>query len=340
MQKFIAMDEEGFFVLPPGVRLSDPAIGAPLLQKMTIDEGFTIRTIWDGETVVVEPFDKPLVAQQIHRTAKGWQLEFPYKVLVTMNPETLCVDQWDRFHGRTADKMPFVFSRKAQAEFFNLLDEFDDDSITLQGQRYEIPPYYQEQESGDVDDPQFWEGLYRSGEKVGWDLEGPHPALEPILPQIKIAKSRIVNYGCGYGHDAAFLASKGHIVTGIDLSPEAIAKAREKYGSIPNLTFLNEDVFKNEHKCDVVFEHTLFCAISPDKRRDLIRRWHQSLEIGGYLLGVFFVMPKRYGPPFGGSEWELRSQLEKHFRLLYWKRWQHSPPRREGKELVVFAQKI
>jgi SAM-dependent methyltransferase len=207
----------------------------------------------------------------------------------------------------------------------------------LDGKRFVIPPYYQQR--GDVNHKEFWSDLYAAHDHP-WDLNGPHPALEPILPQIKIVKSRITNYGCGQGHDAAFLASKGHIVTGVDLSAEAIANAQKTYGHIPGLTYKQDDVFKNLQPCDVIFEHTLFCAISPDKRRDLISRWNQSLEANGYLLGIFFVMPKRFGPPYGGSEWELRSLLEKHFRLLYWKRWEQSPPRREGKELVVFAQKL
>jgi hypothetical protein len=230
-----------------------------------------------------------------------------------------------------------VFSRKAQAEFFNLLEDYDDDSITVNGKKLPVGRYYQERD--DVNHRDFWAERYQTNDHP-WDLNGPHPAIEPILPQIKIVKSRITNYGCGQGHDAAFLASKGHIVTGVDLSAEAIENAKKTYGHQPNLNFVQDDVFKSRYPCDLIFEHTLFCAISPNRRRDLVVRWHQSLEANGYLLGIFFVMPKRFGPPYGGSEWELRAVLEKHFRLLYWKRWEHSPQRRDGKELVVFAQKM
>ena len=99
------------------------------------------------------------------------------------------------------------------------------------------------------------------------------------------------------------------------------------------------DVFRSDRTADIIFEHTLFCAIAPEKRKELVRVWKNSLSDAGYLLGIFFVMPKRSGPPYGGSEWELRELLEPHFRLMYWKRWLHSPPRRQGTELVVFAQK-
>lgn len=338
MQKYIAIDEEGFFVLPQNIRLSDPRVGADLLKNLSISESGCVTTNWDGETTVVEAFDKPLVVQQIHKGPMGWQLEFPYVWSSPLLPKTLCLDAWDRFHGLTENNIPFVFSRKAQAEFFNLLEDFDDDSITIDSQKIEIPSYYIERD--DINHRDFWQSKYASEEPLHWDLGAPHPALEPILPQIKIVKSRILNYGCGRGHDAAFLASKGHIVTGIDVSDIAINQAKEKYGQATNLTFIKDDIFKTKVPCDMILEHTLFCALSPQKRKELVVRWHQSIEGNGYLLGIFFVMPKRHGPPYGSSEWEIRSHLEKYFRLLYWKRWEHSPAGREGNELVVFAQKI
>jgi hypothetical protein len=56
-------------------------------------------------------------------------------------------------------------------------------------------------------------------------------------------------------------------------------------------------------------------------------------------------MDKRTGPPFGGSEWELRSRLQSHasqkgFRILYWNRLRDSKPERLGQELFVYAQKL
>jgi len=337
MQKFIAIDEEGYFVLPQNIRLSDNAAGFGLLQKMRIAEFRTITTVWDGESVIVEAFDKPLIVQQIEKKPGQWKLLFNYGYSDILNPATLKLDAWDRFHGLAEHEMPFVFSRKAQAEFFNLLDEYDDDSITIDGEQFVLPPYYADHP--EKEEPQFWENLYRSSDWP-WDLGGPHPALEPVLPQIKVVKSRIVNFGCGRGHDAAFLASKGHIVSGVDTSETALQNAKSIYGTTPNLNLIKGDVFKDKFAADIVFEHTLFCAIPPERRKELVMRWHQTLEPEGYLLGVFFVMPKPMGPPYGCSEWELRALLEKHFRLLYWKRWPHSPPRREGTELVVFAQKL
>ncbi len=58
----------------------------------------------------------------------------------------------------------------------------------------------------------------------------------------------------------------------------------------------------------------------------------------GHLLGIFFVVPKRTGPYFGGSEWELREKLQTPFNFLYWTRLKFSPGWRLGAELMVYAQ--
>lgn len=344
MEQFLAMDEEGYFILPPETRLTDEATGYILLKNLKVEANGSIITKWadsDEKHTIVEPFDKPLICKQVFKNGSTFSLLFPYGFQRDMITSTLVLDGWDRFHGLTEDRVPFVMSRAAQAEFFNLLDEYTDDTITIDGKEQAVPAFYLA--NSEMDTPSFWRKSYSDDGVTPWDLGGPHPAIESILPQIKIVKSRIANFGCGRGHDAAFLAKKGHVVTGFDLSEDAINDAKKMYGNIPSLSFEQADVFKpvaENAKYDVIFEHTLFCAIPPELRKNLVQRWRQSLDMGGYLLGIFFVMPSRGGPPYGCSEWELRSHLEKHFRLLYWKRWEHLPERRLGTELIVFAQKL
>ncbi len=335
--KIIALDEEGFFILAGDVRLTDPHEGRALLQNLSIDDHGGCWTTWDGETLLVEAFDKPLVAQQIEKTASALHLIAPYGYQTAIRLDSLCLDSWDRFHGLTQNNIPFVLSRKAQAELFSVADDFDDDGITLWGKHYATPPFYFQ--STDLNETSFWTERY-SHNTTPWDLGQHHPALDAILPQIKINKCRILNLGCGRGHDAAYFSKLGHVVTGVDFSETAIQQAKERYGSAPNLQWAVGDALSKEFSpVDMIFEHTLFCAIAPTKRKNLVQQWKRALDERGHLLGIFFVHPKRRGPPYGGSEWELRELLEKDFRLLFWKRWAFSPERRQGTELVVYAQK-
>ena len=343
MKKTIPIDEEGFFILQGGIRLSEDKAGHQMLSHISVDENGVTWLNHDGEQIVVEPFDKPFVALQIHKLEKDWEVQLPYQLRKSFQPEKLCLDGWDRFHGITNDGIPFVLSRKAQAELFNLADSFDDDSITLGNSKIQTHDFYIENPENKNSPKSFWTDIYNESPSPPWNLEGPHPELPSILSQIKLTKRRVLVPGCGFGHDAALFAEQGHIVTAMDISPEAIAKAKELYGHLPQLEFICADIFNLDEgyreQFDIVFEHTLYCAISPSQRLDLIKRWHSWLAEGGQLLGIFFVMTKRGGPPFGSSEWEIRELSQKFFKPLYWTRLKNSPGWREGAELVVFADK-
>lgn len=264
----------------------------------------------------------------------------PFEVKKSFKLETLTLDEWDRFHGLTTDGIPFTFSRKSQDHFFSTLDEFDDDSITFNGKRIEISPWFSPK--APVEQESFWSNIYRT-ETPKWDLGKPSPALTEMLTRIKPPKSRVLVLGCGGGHDAAYFAQQGHVVTAVDISPEAIMRAKQNYGSLSNLKFIESDIFNlpedlNEN-FDLVFEHTCYCAISPKRRNDLIKVWKRMLHAQGQVLGVFFAMERRHEPPFGGTEWELRERLRKSFQFIFWGRYHTSIDRRNGKELIVFAQK-
>ncbi|MEM7647524.1 MAG: methyltransferase domain-containing protein, partial [Pseudomonadota bacterium] len=193
-----------------------------------------------------------------------------------------------------------------------------------------------------VESESFWSEKYQQ-QTTPWDLDRPHPELDTTLAQLKLNKMRVLVPGCGSGHDAAFLAEKGNVVTAIDFSPTAIEQAQKKYGDRPNLTFLEGDVFNLDDShtgaYDLVFEHTCYCAIDPSQRSMLIKQWKRFLDETGHLLGIFFAVPKRTGPYFGGSEWELREKLKKDFQFYYWTRLRHSPDWRRGAELLIYGRK-
>lgn len=339
MEKSIAIDEEGYFLLKDNLRFNDTAYGNFLLKNLSIDDHFAIWSLTpENEKILIEPFDKPLVVQNVEVQGQDifalWAYEHRSKIIL----DNLCLDDWGRLVGWTENKIPFVFFKKAQNTFWTHVDIISETSFSWSKKSYELGSYYLTTEEAKA--TPFWDQRFEQ-QTTPWDLGEPHPAIDPTLLQLKLQKSRFVNFGCGLGHDAHFIAKKGHLVQAIDFSPVAIENAQKLYPKPAHLQWRVDDVFnlKEPVKADVIFEHTLFCAIPPARRKDLVRVWKQSLEDRGYLLGIFFVNPKRYGPPYGCSEWELRELLEPHFRLMYWKRWEVSPSHRRGTELVVFAQK-
>ncbi len=343
------IDEEGF-PLFSGLRVQDQKFGYDLINGIQrFQDGRTFIIQHQNDRYILEAFDQPFVAQMVSKNQNAWEIELPYGVRKTFKIDSLKVDEWDRFHGQTVNDIPFVMTRKAQNEFFNLVDGFNDDGIFIKNQFYAIPPYWgehtQERHS------QTWSRRYRDADlKPGWDMGGENPILQEIVPKLKLPKSRILVLGCGPGHDAAFFAKRGHIVTAVDFSSEAINEAKKNYADLSNLNFVQADVFQLpesfENKFDIVFEHTLFCAIDPSLRNELVRVYKRCLNEHGNLLGIFFTMDALQGPPFGGTEWEYRERLKKHFQILYWQRWRGGEnqnlisKRTLGSELILFSKKV
>lgn len=343
ISRSVQIDEDGF-ILALGLRVQDPEYGRVVLDNIRRD-GHRYLSTYNSETIRIESFDDPLVARQCRYIGDEWlEIELPYALKKNVSLKTLRVDSWDRFHGRTSENVSFVMSNQAQMDLFNSASSFNDDSLELGGVHYSIPSM--DEVDNKVSSATYWNEHYQEwnqGTKIpGWDLDGPAKPLFSILPQIKIPKSRICVVGAGAAHDAAFLAEQGHIVTAVDFSELAIARARERYGNVQNLKFVCDDFFKfcksHHEQFDLVFEHTFFCAIHPSRRQEVIKAWKSVLTPQGQLLAIFFVITNDEGPPFGATEWELRQRLRPDFDFLYWTRWQQSIPSREGAELVVFAR--
>ena len=344
VQRTIQIDEEGYFISGE-LRVADPAYGSHLFSHLVIDDRgrFIINDPREG-FILVEAFDAPFIAKQILRENGKWIAQMPYGFTREFDLSTLRLDEWDRFHGRTQQGIPFVFSRAAQSEFFNLVDEFDDESVTVDGVQFETSPLLTAKNE-DVSSSSYWTKAYTNVAKPGWELEEPNPALVTALPPLKLQPMRVLVLGAGSGNDAAHFASLGHHVTAVDFSDEAIQRAQKKYSSQQNLKFVKADLFALPQEYvgsfDMIFEHTCFCAIDPERRSEMIKVWRRCLTDIGHILAIFFTIDRPNGPPFGATEWELRERMKKGFRPLYWMRLrQQSHPSRQGMETLVYAQKI
>lgn len=338
--QFVQIDEEGY-ALSNEIRIQDPEVGLEILSKLFVNDRGIFQSQFGNKDVLVEAFSQPLVASQVHVEDGIWTLLMPYGFQAQFQLDSLSVDEWDRFHGYTESKVPFVMSRKAQALFFEQLTEFDDESITFEGVKHEVPSYWSTIPR--LSTSNHWTNIYKDTGNPGWNLGEPAEALKDMLPRIKLSRAKVLVPGCGEGHDAAHFAQKGHIVYAVDFSEEAIARAKKNYGHLPDLHFIQADIFKLPqewtHSFDLVFEHTLYCAVDPVLRNKVLEVYSKVLHETGQLMGVFFAFERRFATPFGGTEWELRERLKKNYNFIFWGRVKNSIPRRLGKELFVYASK-
>ena len=147
--RFIRIDEDGYFLIDEE-RLANADLGAAWLGYVRMDGRCrAILALPGEEDAVVEAFDEPYVALALEAHAAGgaschWIAQMPYHYREPFALSSLTVDEWDRFHGRTERGVPFVLSRPAQAAFFDMADEFDDDGITIGGNRIDIGPWLSE----------------------------------------------------------------------------------------------------------------------------------------------------------------------------------------------------
>ncbi len=343
---YITIDENGdIFLDPDSPAVSDPNQIEEIHRNLNLTDNFTLLTEFQDEEYIVESFDHPL-----HIIALEFKLEFNTQKIILQtkqntifqaNNEKWSVDEWDRFNGLTTSNAPFVLTKKAQEQLFNLADSFDDEGFVAAKEFVATPPYYIY--TPQIQHPQYWLNVYQSQPNPDWNLNEAAEAFKDMLPRLKLPKSRILVLGCGEGHDAALFARAGHLVTAVDFSKEAINRGRQKYGDIEKLTFHELNIFRIPQdwnfSFDVVVEHTCFCAVPPDQRNELVRLYRRMLHEEGQLLAVFFTMEKRAGPPYGASEWEIRKRTEQGFHYLFWGRLRNSIPDRLGSELFVLAKK-
>lgn len=310
-------------------------------QNLKLTEKFELITEFEDTLYYVESFDHPLQIIAVEFKDKGLILQSRQNTLHMANPQKWSVDEWDRFNGLTTNNAPFVLTDRAQNQLFNISESYDDEGFVLAGQYISTPPYFID--SADIAKESFWSQIYQTEENPGWNLKAPAEAFKDMLPRLKLPKSRILVLGCGEGHDAAFFAEAGHVVTAVDFSKEAITRAKKNYGHIDKIHFHEANIFHLpqdwNQSFDLVVEHTCFCAIPPDQRNEAVRLWRRMLHEEGQFMGVFFTMEKRAGPPYGATEWELRKRLQNYFQFLFWGRWRQSLPQRQGRELFVLAQK-
>jgi methyl halide transferase len=192
-------------------------------------------------------------------------------------------------------------------------------------------------------DATFWQRCYVKGDAF-WDHGEPSPGLVDFLKKNRRTPGKILVPGCGFGHDCLELARHGFRVTGLDISPRAVAEAG-KLARIDGLrvTYRRGDFLKLDARYrgrfDWIFEHTCFCAIDPAWRDRYVLATATTLKRGGYLLGVFYNIQPKSGPPFGTTREELRERFRPYFRLVT-----SIVPRsyrnRAGKELLMLWKKI
>jgi len=184
-----------------------------------------------------------------------------------------------------------------------------------------------------------WNQHYLDGH-TPWDKGEAAPALKEVIRDSEVPLgSEFLVPGCGYGHDVGEMVTAGYQATGMDISESAVAGAKLAHkdtAAVFEYGDLFDPALAEKKRYDAVWEHTCFCAISPEQRDDYVDAVYRLLKPGGLLVGVFFAFgDDEEGPPFKTNIETLHGLFEKRFTLEWERKPERFFPTREGQEWLM-----
>jgi len=153
----------------------------------------------------------------------------------------------------------------------------------------------------------MWDNYYKNNE-VAWDTDLPDfTVVKAAKNFLNIKKDKtILDVGCGYGKNSAYLKSKGYDVYGIDISGYALDNL-DKILNKKNF-FLNDILSWKcyDKKFDVILDIGCFHMVNEDDIKKYIQKIHFLLKDNGkYILRCFSEIGykvKRFHPRDDGLE--------------------------------------
>jgi SAM-dependent methyltransferase len=150
--------------------------------------------------------------------------------------------------------------------------------------------------------PNSWDQSYAPGAAPPpWDIGRPQPAFARLADR-GLLSGRLLDAGCGTGEHALLAAARGAEAVGVDISPLAIARAREKATErgLP-ARFEGADVLSLEAlgmTFDTVLDSGVFHVFDDRDRARYVTSLASVLPSGGrcYLMCFSDRQPGEWGP--------------------------------------------
>jgi SAM-dependent methyltransferase len=168
-------------------------------------------------------------------------------------------------------------------------------------------------------------------DKIPWNIVTPPEILKTAITANVPEQGMIIEFGCGAGNYLIYFAKLGYMVTGVDISGNAIDIARRAASDAgAKCAFVVADVKEDLSGIDALFDFAydweLLHHIFPEDRDKYTNNVANRLKIEGRYLSVCF---SEDSPQFGGSgkyrktplgtvlyfssEKELETLFKKHF---------------------------
>jgi len=146
-----------------------------------------------------------------------------------------------------------------------------------------------------------WDQAYASSAPAPWDIGRPQPAFVRLADGGQLC-GRLLDAGCGTGENTLLAAARGADAAGVDISPRAIAQAREKAaGRGLAVRFEVADALNLGQlgmAFDMVIDSGLFHVFDDQGRVQYVTSLASVLQPGGtcYLMCFSDRQPGDFGP--------------------------------------------
>ena len=151
-----------------------------------------------------------------------------------------------------------------------------------------------------TDTPEFWNEIWADIEDCG------SGSNEILVDQDKdLTPGRVLEYGCGTGGNAIWLAKQGWEVTAVDYSGVAIEKGKRLAAEQGvNVCFFVADASEYHPQGLYDLIASFYIQLFPQQRTSMLANSSKALTPGGSIL---FVSHDKSGPPSGWSVEDLES---------------------------------
>lgn len=160
----------------------------------------------------------------------------------------------------------------------------------------------------------FWDNAYKSGkpEDTPWEMGKPNSYLVRLVEEGKIPGKRVLDTCSGLGTHAILLARNGYQVSGVEISPTAVARARDRSRKAGvNVNFINGAVQKfpfDDNYFDFIFDRGCLHHQYGNELQAYLAEAKRVLKVNGRMYVIAFT--SRF------STKELKGLFEDNFVVL------------------------
>lgn len=148
----------------------------------------------------------------------------------------------------------------------------------------------------------FWESIYSNDNNSLKSLWGNNSDFFDVVLLEIASGSKALDLGCGDGRNSIYIAKKGHIVTGVDISENAISKLQKhalQEGLIIKSLSCDLMQFEYVEKYDLVLLYGVLNSIDEIHESFVVENMKKNTASGGYNVLVIFTKPPGNETPDG-----------------------------------------